>query len=210
MVNSRTGNLRRNIYSIGQFVDVLIEGQWLLGIVERLAYADNSQTFSYHVMLTNENVSKIFRENNMRPSETFSQELALELEQEMPDPSQEITDSIQPRINMELSQSHPWSSQDFVKPAPKKPPATKRFLSVTDSEIDKLQDQSKSKNTHKLTGWGVRTLRGKRIFYFIYLHLMVFKFRPPTLPFSFSLVTRLFFLLQNGSLKTTCRQILRC
>lgn len=164
MVKSRSGNVHKRLYKNGEFVDALIEGKWHLGIVQGLACTKEIKGIAYIVLLTNENVSKNFSDKMLRPSETFSQELALELENEMPDPVQEIPDKIEEKkedILIQVSQE-PWrDSHDFVNPQPMKAPKTKRFLPVTESDIDKLQDQCKSKNTHKQTGWGIRTLRGE-------------------------------------------------
>lgn len=157
MVKSRSGNVHKKVYNPGEFVDVLTEGKWQLGIVERIVMNKNYKGIPYQVLLTNDNVSKVFSEKQLRPSANFSQEIAKEFETDMLDPTQQEEDKKVEEFP-KLPPEDPWSSQDFVKK--NLSPKPKRFLSVSESEIDQLQDKSKSKNTHKQTGWGVRTLRG--------------------------------------------------
>lgn len=161
MVKLRSSYIHKKVYNPGEFVDVLIEGTWKIGIVEKIAMFENFKGIPYQVLLTNENVSRVFSEKQMRPSETFSlsQEVVRDLEVDMTDPTEEQEKETRKVEEFpKLPREDPWSSQDFVKK--KTSPKPKRFLAVSESEIDKLQDQSKSKNTHKQTGWGVRTLRG--------------------------------------------------
>lgn len=166
---SRPINLRRHIYNHGDYVDAFHEGFWQLGIVKGMEYVNG---IGYNVWLTNKNEIHAFSDKMLKPSETFSQEIAKEFEEEMPDPTQEKCQQNEQEQPIQVIED-PWlgDSQNFVNPKPMEPPKSKRFLEVSEKEIDMLQDQSKSSKTHKLTAWGVKALRGKNIILTLFLHV---------------------------------------
>lgn len=166
---SRPLHLTRHIYKRGDYVEAVHDGFWQLGIIRGMRYVNG---IGYNVWLTNRNEEHAFSDKHIRPSENFSQEIAKAFEEEMVDPTQEKSPEKVPTYVMD----DPWlgDSQNFINPEPMKPPHNKRFIEVSEKEIDMLQDQSKSAKTHKLTTWGVKALRGKGTgkFYFKMLELI--------------------------------------
>lgn len=161
------------------------EGFWQLGIIQGMKYVNG---IGYKVLITNKNEELAFSDKFLKPSDTFSQEIAKEFEEEMLDPTQEEPKANQQEEPIQVSED-PWlgDSQNFVNPEPMKPPKTKRFLQVSEQQIDQLQDQSKSAKTHKMTSWGVKALRGKNIFQEHLFHcnfimFSTFKHPPPPPP----------------------------
>lgn len=67
MVRSRSGNVHKKVYKPGEFVNLLIEGTWKIGIGEKMAMVKGCMGIPYQVLLTNDNVSKVFAEKDMRP-----------------------------------------------------------------------------------------------------------------------------------------------
>lgn len=162
---SKPIHLTRHIYKIGDYVEAFHEGFWQLGIIRGMRYVKG---IGYNVWLTNKNEHHDFSDKVLKPSDTFSQEIAKEFEEEMEDLTQDIVKEKAPdeRVQVPVTDD-PWlgDSQNFIDPKPMKPPTTKakRFLEVSDKEIDMLQDQSKSSKTHKMTAWGVKQLTGNNI-----------------------------------------------
>lgn len=156
---SKAINLRRHIYKHGDYVEAFHEGFWQLGIVQGMHYVEG---IGYKVLITSKNEEHAFSDKMLKPSENFSQEIAMAFDEEMIDPTQDPStekNEEEPRKVME----DPWfgDTQNFVIPEPMQPPKQKRFLQVSEKELDNLQGQSKSAKTHKMTSWGVKNLRGK-------------------------------------------------
>lgn len=154
------------IFKVAEFVQILVNGSWQEGVVQAVRFG-KSGSVSYLVCIFDQSRTLAVPQKDVRPSEQFAAMLSQELEEEMPDPTQ---DSDNPSIF--VSQA-PWNDRDdFVNPKPMVPPKKDpkkettpprpptRFKIMTDEEIDALQRGSKSTSTHKHTQWALKTLRG--------------------------------------------------
>lgn len=140
-------------FSMGEFVDVLKDGVWQEGVVETV---NIFKKVLYSGCLINTATSFMSLENNLRPSENFQKMLEEELSQEMPDLTQKETEKMDTEGTKDLWQN---DANNFVNPAPMIPP--KRFKSLSDEQLNDLAYQSKAKNTHKHTKWGIKVFRGR-------------------------------------------------
>lgn len=150
------------LFKVADFVQILVNGLWQEGAVQAVRF-DKFQAVSYLVCIFDQCRTLAVPQNEVRASERFTAMLSQELDEEMPDPSQ---DNDNPSVF--VSQA-PWDDrEDFVNPKPMVPPRKDptpprkptRFKIMTDEEIDALQRGSKSNSTHKHTKWALKTFRG--------------------------------------------------
>lgn len=150
-------------YHLGDFVDVLVEGIWEEAVIQGRNYTKKGT--EYLVMLINKGKKMSVLYRHVRPSLRFTKMLADELSEEMPDPTQEST------THVGVSQE-PWNDRsDFVNPEPMKAPPPKRFKSLSDKELNKLQAGAKAESTHKHTAWGLKVFQGNFLILFNYFFL---------------------------------------
>lgn len=150
------------IFKVADFVQILDNGCWQEGLVQAVRF-NASKAVSYLVCIFDQSRTLAVPQKDVRASERFTTMLSQELDEEMPDPTQ---DAENPSIF--VSQA-PWDDRDdFVNPKPMVPPKkdptpprpATRFKIMTEEEIDALQRGSKSNSTHKQTQWALKTLRG--------------------------------------------------
>lgn len=140
-------------YTLGEFVDVLIEGEWHEGVVQGRQYGKRGTEYIVCLVNKAKQVTILFR--NVRPAKRFKEMLEMEFSQEMPDPSQDN----QPTGGVS---QEPWKDgADFVNPVPMVAPKPKRFRKLEESDLNKLQHGAKAKSTHKATKWGLNVFKGK-------------------------------------------------
>lgn len=144
------------LFKVAQFVDVLINGNWIEAIVQAVRFY--GKRVSYLVCLIDQARDVAVSQENVRASSRFEQMLSQELEIEM----------LEPEEPPSVSQA-PWNDKDdFVDPIPMVAPQKKttpgkrpsRFQILTEEEIDALQRGSKSASTHKHTQWALKIFRG--------------------------------------------------
>lgn len=130
-------------FKVGEFVDVLRDGVWCECIIETVTI--NKQVLYQGYILDN---AKSFAalQKHVRPAVKLRDILIQELSQEMPDLSQEKTVE-------KILEEEAKDAADFVNPS-------KRFKSMSEQELDSLEYNSKAKNTHKHTKWGVGVFTG--------------------------------------------------
>lgn len=133
------------------------------------------KAITYSVVLIDEGKASFFLETIIRWSIKFSQQLAAELEVDIPNMSRgnmekkqddeikekETRYSIQPRTLARWTWfRRPYSYEgSYTK--------TQRFQDMSGAEVDDLQDSSKSENTHKHAIWAVKIYKGKENSYFL-------------------------------------------
>lgn len=134
-------------FKVGEFVDVLRDGEWCECIIETVTI--NRQVLYQGYILDN---AKSFAalQKHVRPAEKLREMLIQELSQDMPDLTQK-------RTVEKIMEDEAKDAADFDIP-PVQP--SKRFKSMTEQDLDTLEYNSKAKNTHKHTKWGVGVFSG--------------------------------------------------
>lgn len=146
------------IHKKGDFVQVYIEGFWQDAMVEGCT---KRGPMKYNVCVVNTARKFCLFPLYIRTSEKLKEDFLSQFEEEIPDLSQQLTDN----PSLFISQ-HPWDDgHEFSNPpplnAPKRNPAFgRRFRSMSEADIDKLQMGSKAYNTHRSTQWALRVFRG--------------------------------------------------
>lgn len=135
-------------YKVGDFVDVLRDGVWCECIIETVTI--NKQIL-YQGSILDRAASFAALEKHVRPAEKFQQMLIEELSQDMPDLTQKT--KVQAILDAEMK-----DAEDFEPPVVK---PNKRFKSMSEDDLDNLEYNSKAKNTHKHTKWGVGVFTGR-------------------------------------------------